>query len=412
MPTRSSGDRRSSPRITLSSPPDGRLRSTASPSATPLGAVMSRWSRLWMCLSGRFMVIGAVTRYAHVDLASAFGSFREHPELRDIVVPFDQRRNRSEAPHRVFVKRPYLVAYRMVVRVEQMRAVIAVTSEMVLDDALDRDRIDVFLGTEPMIERAHEDVVDVEQDSAIGFLGNRAQKLPLAERRITERHVAGNIFDQDVPLQNILHPADSRGNVAHDFFGVGQRKQVMKIVSANTGPAQMVGDPCGLEAARQRAQLAKIIPIQRIRRSDRQRHAMHHDRMSVAHRGQNFQRTSALNHEVLRNNLEPIHRRMVFENVRVVGPAKTDSKAEKSKVRPIHLSNQKRTRRASWATGAPVHDRSRLLGGRPTFIGAALFVLFHREALALAAILTLAIVRGSLACALALAGVAAHALHL
>ena len=68
------------------------------------------------------------------------------------------------------IERPHFVAHRMVVRIEQVGAVIAMPGEMVLHDALGRHRVDIVVGVEAMVERAHEDIVDVEQDSAVGFV--------------------------------------------------------------------------------------------------------------------------------------------------------------------------------------------------------------------------------------------------
>ena len=71
---------------------------------------------------------------------------------------------------------------RTIVGIEKVRTMIAVAGEMILGDPLDRRRLDVLSRVETMIERANEHVVDVEQYSAIRFVGHRAQKIPLAHR--------------------------------------------------------------------------------------------------------------------------------------------------------------------------------------------------------------------------------------
>ncbi len=54
---------------------------------------------------------------------------------------------------------------------------------------------------------------------------------------------------------------------------------------------------------------------------------MHHDRIVGAHAFENFQRPAALDHEVFRNDLEPVHRRMLFEDVYVMRTSQPDAKA-------------------------------------------------------------------------------------
>ena len=98
----------------------------------------------------------------------------------------------------------------MVMGIEQMGPVVAVAGEMELHDPIDRYRIDVLLGAEAMIEGADEDVVNVEQNSAIGFIGDRTQEFPLGQPRILKGQVARHVFDQDWALEEFLHVAYAR----------------------------------------------------------------------------------------------------------------------------------------------------------------------------------------------------------
>lgn len=58
----------------------------------------------------------------------------------------------------------------MVMCIDQQLALLAVPGQMDLEDPLRRDSRQVVEGIEAMIVRAHEDVVHVEQDSAVGTL--------------------------------------------------------------------------------------------------------------------------------------------------------------------------------------------------------------------------------------------------
>ena len=103
---------------------------------------------------------------------------RQDLKLRDVVVPFDQRRNPAEAPHRVLVQGPDLGANRMIVGVEQVSAMIAMAGEVELDHAFGGHRIDIADGVEAMVKRANKDVVNVQQDRAVGLLGNGRSEIP------------------------------------------------------------------------------------------------------------------------------------------------------------------------------------------------------------------------------------------
>src|SRR6516165_4823184 len=103
----------------------------------------------------------------------------------------------------------------MVMSIEQVSTMIAVPRKMKLHDPLDGNRVEVLFGAEPMIEGVDENIVDVEENPAVGLLRNRAQKLPFAQSRIAERQVAGNVFQQYRAFQKILHLPDSLRHVAN-----------------------------------------------------------------------------------------------------------------------------------------------------------------------------------------------------
>jgi hypothetical protein len=98
----------------------------------------------------------------------------------------------------------------------------------------------------------------------------------------------------------------------------------------------MIGDPGRLEAARDRCELSQITYIQRVGRTNRKRHTVHHDRISRTHALEDFERSATIDHEVLRGDLEPVHWRVIVEDVQVVGTAQTDAETERGKIPPIH----------------------------------------------------------------------------
>src|SRR5579862_700297 len=112
--------------------------------------------------------------------------------------------------------------------------------EVELDDAFARNRVDIGARIETMIERADEDVVDVEQDAAVGALCDLREELPFGHLRIAKRHVAGNILDEHGTLEEVLRLANARRDMTHNLGGVWQRQQIMQIASADARPAQVI----------------------------------------------------------------------------------------------------------------------------------------------------------------------------
>src|SRR5216684_1652249 len=169
--------------------------------------------------------------------ARLIGSRREHAKFRDTVVPFDQRRHRAEALHRALVKPPYLLAHRMVVRIEQVAAMVAMAREMELRDPVDRNRIDINFGIKAMVEGADENIVDIEQDSTVSFAGLRREELPFGQRRMSVGKVTRHVLHQYWPSENVLDLADARSHVEDSFVSVRQRQEVVEIVASHASPA-------------------------------------------------------------------------------------------------------------------------------------------------------------------------------
>ena len=93
----------------------------------------------------------------------------------------------------------------MVVRVDQVIAVILVSGKVYLLHAFGGNGVEILERVELMVDRAHVDVVDIEQDQAIGAPGDLAEELPFGEVRIAERHVARDILQQDSATEEVLH---------------------------------------------------------------------------------------------------------------------------------------------------------------------------------------------------------------
>src|SRR5580704_2569818 len=190
-------------------------------------------------------------------------------ELGDGSVPFEQGGNAADALVSVAIEIPNGVNHVIAVRIQNMGAFVGVASQMNLHNAVGGNTINVLLGVEPVIERADVDVVHVEQDSAVGFLGKLNQKVRFVPGRAAEFQVGGGIFQRDGPFQDLLNLSDTIGGMAQRFVGVGHGQQVVGVHAAGAGPAEVVGDPARVDALAQRLELVQVVDVDGIDAADR-----------------------------------------------------------------------------------------------------------------------------------------------
>ena len=176
-------------------------------------------------------------------------------------------------------------------------------------------------GIEIVIHAGDIDVVDVEQQAAIGFVGDAGKKFPFGHRGGGEGDVAAGIFQHERPLQKILHGADPIDDMPQCFVVERQREQIVGIHTQHAGPTKMIGNPTGIDFAGQSFQFRQIIEVQRVGAADRQRDAMHDDRVLLGDLLEHVTRSAARIDKVFRNDFEPIDRGLVLENVREMDTA-------------------------------------------------------------------------------------------
>jgi hypothetical protein len=151
-----------------------------------------------------------------------------------------------------------------------------------LPHAGSRQRVDERVRVEAVVHGAHIYVVDVEQQIAVGALCETREKFRFAHLRRCEPDVARDVLEQDAATEHVLHSLHTLRNVRERVLGVRQRQQVVQIDSVDTRPAEVIGDPGGLDALAQAAQLRKVSGVERIAAADRERDAVQHDRITLA----------------------------------------------------------------------------------------------------------------------------------
>ena len=107
----------------------------------------------------------------------------EHVEVRDVLVPLVEGRHVAGPATRPPEQLPHLGHRVIGVGVEDVRALVRVTGDVVLHDAVGGHVVDVYPRIESVVERADVHVVDVEEQPAVGLLGQAGQEIPLRHRR-------------------------------------------------------------------------------------------------------------------------------------------------------------------------------------------------------------------------------------
>ena len=101
----------------------------------------------------------------------------------------------------------------------------------------------------------------------------------------------------------------------------------MRVGSVHASPAEMIAEPGGLGAVNQCLQAAKMLGIGRGDGAEVHGDAMLDDSILFEDSIERGQWTAGIDHEVFRDDLEPVHDRLAGEDVLVVRNAETDSDA-------------------------------------------------------------------------------------
>ena len=195
----------------------------------------------------------------------------------------------------------------MIVGVDDVVALVGVAGEVELPNARLRQAAQESQRIEIMIEGADIDIVDVEQDLAVGALAEFGDELPLREFRHGIGNVARDILQHEPVAEVVLHAPHPLGDVVERFLGVGQGQKIVHVGAAQAGEAEMVGYPHRLYAVDQGLQIGEIGGIERIDRADRHRHTMQRHRIVAADAAEPLKRVAARDHVVLRQRLKPAH---------------------------------------------------------------------------------------------------------
>jgi len=135
-------------------------------------------------------------------------------------------------------------------------------------------------------------------------------------------------FENEGPLEHILHDAQPLDDVGQRLFVERNRQQIVRVAPGDSRPAQVIRDPAGFRPLREIGQLSQIVEIERIGTADRQRDSVHHDGITLGYLLQDVSRPPLRIEKVFGDDFEPIDRRPLRQNVPEVSAPQSDAQAE------------------------------------------------------------------------------------
>ena len=122
----------------------------------------------------------------------------------------------------------------------------------------------------------------------------RAEEFPFGHRRVGERDIGAGVLEHQRPLEKVLHRADALDDVRQRLFVERNRQQIVRVHARHARPAQVVRDPARLRSRpASRLSFARYSKFERVGAADRQRDAVHHDRVSLGDLLQHVARPTA-----------------------------------------------------------------------------------------------------------------------
>src|SRR5262249_55150748 len=127
---------------------------------------------------------------------------------------------------------------------------------------------------EAVIACAHEDVIDIAEDAAVGPRGDLGHELPFRERGMAETQIGRWILDEDLAPQKILRHLDVAADDVERFLGERQRQQVGEMSPIDRVPCEMLRDEAGLDALHEPSEPLELVLVEPFRASERKSDAM------------------------------------------------------------------------------------------------------------------------------------------
>ena len=195
---------------------------------------------------------------------------QQHRHRREIEIAFQQGGAHAMPAIGMGQQRPHIVLHRCAVRIDlEVVGLVVMAGDVQAGDARRRHRIDEGARIVAVVDRVDVDVVDVEQQVAVGLGQHRVDEVDFAQR-LVGRGVVADVLDRDAPPERILHLRDADGHVLDGFVGERQRQQVVEM-AAGAAVAQVFAVEGDVVAIQELARLAHERHVQRVGPAQRQR---------------------------------------------------------------------------------------------------------------------------------------------
>jgi len=171
-------------------------------------------------------------------------------------------------------------------------------------DTVGRHAGQEFEGVVTVVAGIDEDVVDVQQQVAVGFGEHGVDEVDLAHVRAGDA-VVGNVLHGDASAQHLLHLGDATGDMVNGLGGERQRQQVVDM-AAGGAVAQVFAVQLHLVQVEEGTGLCQQGAVQRIRTSQRQRQAVAGQGMALAELAQRGAVCTADADPVVRGDFEEV----------------------------------------------------------------------------------------------------------
>ena len=215
---------------------------------------------------------GCLLRRAQ-DLAGTLRLSQQHRQRGDRQIPFNQGGDGALLAD-LLVERPDGLGHGGAVGVDIEgplgQVLLGKTGQVNFADRVEVDSRQIVVHLQAVIDRAHMEVVEIEQDAATAAPSQLGQKLGLPHLP-RQLQVGGGILDEQLSAQCLLHPIYLVAHVQKSGPGVGHGQQIVEIAPADAAPAQVLRHPHRRDGRHQGCQLAQVPGIERI--GGAQRHA-------------------------------------------------------------------------------------------------------------------------------------------
>src|SRR5712672_1758716 len=193
-----------------------------------------------------------------------------------------------------------------------------------LRHSLRRDAIHVIEGIKTMILRGNVNIVHIQQNPAVRLLDYFVQEFPLSHFRNVKLRVTAHIFDRHRNFQIVAHLAHFLRRQLRRFKRVRHGQQIVRISTVHAAPTKMIRKPRRLRPLDQFLQSPQMFAVRFLRGAEVHRNAVLHHLVLLQYLVQNPQRPSAIDHEILGNNLEPVAHGLARQNMIVVRRAQSN----------------------------------------------------------------------------------------